>query len=118
MFTWYRLEQLLAGERLFERTSKGKVSAAVIILVASPVMAGLFPGEPLNYLSVAIFLSAFFFIHSLPAKQLKSIELKRNAGIWEYVPATFNFFMWPSMEVFFLQPRINRLLQNRIAIED
>lgn len=47
---------------------------------------------------------------SFPAHQIRSIELKRNAGIWEYVSETFQMIYWP-LGVLWMQPRINKIAQ-------
>jgi hypothetical protein len=45
---------------------------------------------------------------SFPAHEIKSIELKRNAGIWEYVSETFQMLYWP-LGALWMQPRINSI---------
>jgi hypothetical protein len=46
---------------------------------------------------------------------LKSIELRRNAGVWEYAADTFNFMLWP-IGVFWIQSRINEIPEREIVI--
>ena len=116
LLIWYHLDRLLAGQPRFERTSK----RTVIILVIGCMSLLLLPiadYEPLRLPVIVIYLSSHVYLTSLPGKQLKSIELKRNAGIWEYVPEAFQFFIWP-LAVLWLQPRINETLESRIIIEE
>jgi hypothetical protein len=121
VLVWKRLSQLLSGEALFERANSKKVSSAVIasviLMVCAPLIAAHFPQSPLHIAVSAILLISLSFICAVPGKQLKSIELKRNAGIWEYVPEAFQFFIWP-LGVLWLQPRINRVLERKIIIKE
>ena len=55
-------------------------------------------------------LAALLVLNSYPARQLKSIELRRDATLWEYIPETFQFLAWP-LGIFWLQPRLNRLAE-------
>lgn len=59
-------------------------------------------GSVAHYLAASAAAFCALFLASLPAKALRSIELKRNAGIWQ----TFQFILWP-LGIFWLQPRIN-----------
>jgi hypothetical protein len=56
-------------------------------------------------------------IFSFPARPLKSIELKRNAGIWEYTPEAFQFLFWP-LGLWWTQPTINRIVTKELIIEE
>ena len=49
---------------------------------------------------------------SFPAHEIRSIELKRNAGIWEYASETFQMLYWP-LGVLWMQPRVNRIANKR-----
>jgi hypothetical protein len=59
-----------------------------------------------------------YFIYNfyrVPSQALKSFELKREAGFWEYVAVTFQIFAWP-LCIWWIQPRINnafKKLQNK-----
>lgn len=50
---------------------------------------------------------------SFPARTLRSIELGRKAGIWEYFIYCFNFLWWP-LGAWWVQPRINQV-SDRLA---
>lgn len=116
--TWKRLSHLLSSQVLFERTDSRKVIAAVIAVVvlsmAAPLVTGRFPQDIAVSLILLVLLS---FICGAPAKQLKSIELKRNAGVWEYFPEAFQFLIWP-LGVLWIQPRINSILERKITIRE
>lgn len=68
-------------------------------------------------LLMAINLFLMMKIFSFPARPLKSMELKRNAGLWEYTPEAFQFLCWP-LGVWWTQPTINRLVTKEIIIEE
>lgn len=116
LLTWNRLDKVLSPQTLFERSTWKKVMITVAMLVIAPIIAQSIPYRAAGPAAGIIILSCLIFLSSLPAKQLKSIELKRNAGVWEYVPDTFNFLLWP-LGIFWIQPRLNRLLEKRILIE-
>ena len=63
-------------------------------------------------------LYLIFIFYKIPSKALKSIELKRDAGLWEYIADTFQFFAWP-LCIWWIQPRINnafdRINRKRVA---
>ena len=48
---------------------------------------------------------------------VKSIELKRNAGIWEYTPETFQFLCWP-LGIWWTQPRLNKIATRDVVINE
>ena len=118
LLTWKRLSDLLAGQVLFERTHPWKVIAAAVAVVGlstlAPLVDGRFPQDIVVSFTLLFLLS---FICGVPAKQLKSIELKRNAGFWEFVPEAFQFLLWP-LGVLWIQPRINRILERKITIRE
>ena len=120
VLTSKRLSDLLSGEPLFERTDSRKLIAAAIatitLMTCMPLIANHSP-EALHAGISAILLVMLSFICAVPGKQLKSIEMKRNAGIWEYVPDAFLFLLWP-LGVLWLQPRINRILERKIIIKE
>lgn len=117
VLTWHRLNQVLADEPLFERTKRKHVILATVVSLMTPIIVPVSIYEPVAIATGVIYLLCWIFLCSLPAKQLKSIELKRNAGVWEYAPDTFNFLLWP-LGIFWIQPRLNRLLEKRIIIEE
>ena len=118
LLTWKRLSDLLSGQVLFERTHLWKVTAAAVAAVGLSTLAPLVYGRfPKDIVVSFVLLFLISFICGVPAKQLKSIELKRNAGVWEYVPEAFQFLMWP-LGVLWIQPRINRILERKITIRE
>lgn len=119
VLTSKRLSDLLSGEPLFERTDSRKLIAAAIAtitLIACTPLITIHSPEALHTGISLILLVTVSFICGVPGKQLKSIELKRNAGIWEYVPEAFLFLIWP-LGVLWLQPKINRTLEKKIIIK-
>jgi hypothetical protein len=74
--------------------------------------------EPwLSVVMLAINFSLLFKICSFGARPMKSIELKRTAGFWEYGEESFQFFLWP-LGLWWTQPKINRLVNKDIIIEE
>jgi len=77
-------------------------------------------GTEMTIKIILMLFQLYFLIrfYKVPSKALKSIELKRDAGLWEYIADAFQFFAWP-LCIWWAQPRINvafnRLNQKRIA---
>jgi hypothetical protein len=118
----------LIGNALNHRL-KGHTKFERLATLHLAIIAGLFFGAYLLRLAVIDTGSAFdlllwsinvvcwLILFSVPAKQLKSIELKRNAGIWEYVPETFQIICWP-LGVWWLQPRLNKIATKHVSISE
>ena len=75
-------------------------------------MSELFIDENLGLILTAHFTSmaCIFFVLFFNAKALKSVELQRPALLGDYVGEFFLFWFFP-VGVWFLQPRINKLLK-------
>ncbi len=75
-------------------------------------MSELFLEENLTVILAAHFMSmaCIFFIFYYNAKALKSVELQRPALLGDYVGEFFLFWFFP-VGLWFLQPRINKLLE-------
>jgi hypothetical protein len=43
-----------------------------------------------------------------PSRTINSIELKREAGLWEYIADSVQILFWP-LCIWWIQPRINRI---------
>jgi hypothetical protein len=56
-------------------------------------------------------------IGSFSAYQIRSIELRRNAGTWEYISETLQMIYWP-LGVLWMQPRINRIATRTTKISE
>ncbi|MEX2232316.1 MAG: hypothetical protein WD824_09155 [Cyclobacteriaceae bacterium] len=117
LLVWNRLDKLLSVEPLFERTRRKGVILTAIVFLSTQMIVPFITYEPGANAMSAIFLFSLIFLCSVAAKQLKSIEIKRNAGIWEYAPDTFNFMMWP-LGVFWIQPRLNEIPEKQVVIKE
>ncbi|MGC3945720.1 MAG: hypothetical protein QM762_14565 [Chryseolinea sp.] len=82
-------EGLIDGERSMEPESISTTELATRILLAC----------------VAIYFAYKFY--RVPGQTLRSLELKREAGFWEYVVDAFQIFAWP-LCIWWIQPRINK----------
>ncbi len=58
---------------------------------------------------------AYLYVYAFPVKELKSIELGREAKIGEYAGDVVLMLMWP-IGIWFIQPRINKVLSERDTI--
>lgn len=86
-------EGLLDRERLTESATISATDQAIRILIA--------------------FLTLFLIykFYKVSSKALRSVELKRDAGFWEYIASTFQIFAWP-LCIWWIQPRINDAYEN------
>lgn len=77
-------------------------------------MSELFIEENLAVILTAHFTSmaCIFFIFYFNAKALKSVELQRTALLGDYISEFFLFWFFP-VGLWFLQPRINKLLEEQ-----
>jgi len=58
-------------------------------------------------------LVAFFKFLQFPSRAINSIELGREAGLWEYIADSFQMWIWP-FGIFWLQPRINKINDRKL----
>lgn len=86
-----------------------------LIFFATEVLkAILFSGDNVkkfHLLSIAIPIITLFVLFKFiqfPSRTIKSIELKREAGLWEYIADSFTILCWP-LGIFWIQPRINKI---------
>lgn len=113
-----KLNKVVAGQEKFRSTSPRLITTCIVIMTTSFIMGLTLPIEsPWDYLIPLTVIPCFLFVLSWPARPLKSIELRRNAGIWEYIPDAFQFIVWP-MGVWWIQPRLNDLDEEKILIAD
>lgn len=113
-----KLNRLLSNQEKFKVTSNQFITTCIILMTASYISGlTLDIGRPWDFLVPILVLPCFLIILSWPARPLKSIELSRNAGIWEYIPEAFQFIVWP-LGVWWIQPRLNELDKERIRIEE
>ena len=56
---------------------------------------------------------AFVYFCAFPAKIIKSIELNKEAELGEYI-ADFFLILFLPIGIWFIQPRINKIVQNQI----
>lgn len=69
-------------------------------------------------LSVAIATITLFVLFKFiqfPSWIIKSIELKREAGFWEYVGDSVQILCWP-LGIWWIQPRINKISDKKIVV--
>ena len=79
-------------------------------------------GEGMTFdglLALPIFYVFFAIIHSFtfPARTLKTVEIGRKAGFGEYVGEFFLILFLP-LGIWFLQPRINKIINENHPISD
>jgi hypothetical protein len=114
----HRLNHILAGHENLKLTSVQVIRACIIVMTISYVVGLSWDiAEPWAYLIPLTAIPCFLVITSWPARPLKSIELRRNAGIWEYIPEAFQFILWP-LAVWWIQPRLNDIDKDKIQISE
>lgn len=64
--------------------------------------------QPLGIIVATITLFVLFKFIQFPSRTIKSIELKREAGFWEYIADSFTVLCWP-LGIWWIQPRINKI---------
>ena len=64
----------------------------------------------LEGLVVVFCVFAFFYVFEYSARQLATVGKAEVAGIRHYIGIFFNMLLMPPLAIFFLQPRVNRLL--------
>lgn len=113
----FGLDDKLKDSEKFQRTTNWRLLALTVIFLATYLLAifSVDNDSIIFYGLSAINIASFVSLSSFPARRLKSIELKRNAGIWEYTPEAFQFLCWP-LGVWWTQPRINRIATNDTVI--
>ncbi len=120
LFAGFELDDRLAKCEKFERVPRWRPIAFVMIFLTTSFLAIITTerGSLAFFGLGAINIVSFLGVFSFPARRLKSIELRRNAGIWEYTPETFQFLVWP-LGVWWLQPRLNKIAaKETIIIEE
>jgi hypothetical protein len=117
MLVGFRLRAILSSQPLYTKRKNTSLAIDCCIIAIAYVTTELFqvhgkaPNIFLAIVGIAGLVS-FIRLGSFPAHEIKSIELKRNAGIWEYVSETFQMIYWP-LGVLWMQPRINRIASKR-----
>ena len=114
-----RLRSILSAHVLFK--AKSNVSLVLdFFLLAIPYFIIRFADSKnllLNGVFAVIGSVGFVRISAYPARELRSIELRRNAGIWEYTWETLQILYWP-MGIWWIQPRINKIINRKITITE
>jgi hypothetical protein len=112
-----RLNTMLTAHRNFKLTSVKSIIICLIVVATLYVFDLTFDVPlPWYYLFPLTLIPCALIGASWPARPLKSIELRRNAGIWEYIPDAFQFVFWP-LGVWWLQPRLNEIDETKVRIE-
>ena len=112
---WNSLNRLLSSKAMYGRTGRKHLFTLIVVMIIAASIKISFTYQTTHYVAAAVFAVSWALICAAPAKQLKSIELKRNAGVWEYIPDAFLFFIWP-LGVLWLQPRLNKMTGRRSVI--
>ena len=113
-----RLNNMVAGQEKFKLTSIQFITTCIITMTTSYIVGLSFDiAKPWEYLIPLTIIPCFLVVASWPARPLKSIELRRNAGMWEYIPDAFQFILWP-LGVWWIQPRLNEIDKNKIQITE
>ena len=68
----------------------------------------------LSVLIATITLFVLFKFIQFPSRTIKSIELKREAGFWEYIADSFTILCWP-LGIWWIQPRINKISNKNLG---
>lgn len=98
-----------------------QINVLIIIAVYSVIMI-LSDGEGMSFSgleAIPFFYVFYAFLHSLsfPAQTVKTIELGRKAKLGDYLGDFFLIVFLP-IGIWFLQPRINRIVANHEIIND
>lgn len=107
-----KLNGILAPQKNFKLTSTKFIMTSVIVMITSYIIR-----HPWGYLIPLIIIPCFITVAVWPARPLKSIELGRNAGIWEYIPYAFQFVLWP-LGVWWIQPQLNVIDESKVRITE
>ena len=60
---------------------------------------------------------AYLYVYAFPVKELKSIELGREAKLGEYAGDMVLMLIWP-IGIWFIQPRINKVVNERDTVAE
>lgn len=89
------------------------------VLVLLIVGAALVFGDGQHYefsgleaLPIYYVIFAYLYVYAFPVKELKSIELGREAKFGEYAGDLILMLIWP-IGIWFIQPRINKVISER-----
>ena len=77
----------------------------------------IFERNPTNaqLISITIAIITLFVLFKFvqfPSRTIKSIKLKRDAGLWEYTADSFQILFWP-LGIWWIQPRINKIADKK-----
>lgn len=120
------LNGLLKSQVKFKPTSDRSWIILVAILIVPNFISYFYldslrdKSEPPTWLIIvmlAMNFSLLFKICSFGARPMKSIELKRTAGFWEYGEESFQFLCWP-LGLWWTQPTINKLVTREVIIKE
>lgn len=122
MLVGLKLRSLLALQTLYNRRNSVSLILDSSMVLIPYMLTGFFElhGELSNVVAIAIAATGVIGIvriASFPAHEIRSIELRRNAGIWEYVSETVQMIYWP-IGVLWMQPRINNIAARTITISE
>ncbi|WP_114778631.1 hypothetical protein [Botryobacter ruber] len=89
----------------------------VIILIIVGVALAFGDGQHYEFngfaaLPIYYVIFAYLNVHAFPMKELKSIELGREAKLGEYAGDLVLLLIWP-IGIWYIQPRINKLINER-----
>jgi hypothetical protein len=113
-----KLNKMLARQQKFNGTTTRFIVACLFIMTTSYIVdLSVDIAEPWHYVIPLTLIPCFVFVAAWPARPLKTIELRRNAGIWEYIPDAFQFIVWP-LGVWWIQPRLNVVDVEEIQIAE
>lgn len=86
---------------------------AVVILVEERKIAL----RGLSALPAFYIFYAYFHLHYFPGKLLKIIETRREGSFADYIGYGVLIFFWP-IGIWFLQPRINKAVEEHTSVEE
>lgn len=95
------------------------VNGVVVLLIVGVALV-FGDGQPYEFSGLAALpfyyvIFAYLYVYAFPVKELKSIELGREAKIGEYAGDLVLMLVWP-IGIWFIQPRINKVISERETI--
>ena len=119
LFIGLGLNARLRDKEKFQQTTYWRPLLLTVIFLATYLLViFVVDNESIEFYGLGVInATSLISIFSFPARRLKSIELKRNAGIWEYTPETFQFLCWP-LGIWWTQPRLNKIATRDVVINE
>ncbi|MEQ8548027.1 MAG: hypothetical protein RIC03_08965 [Cyclobacteriaceae bacterium] len=113
---WYFAIGLELSERLPRKVELPKTMFIIngfVLILSIVLLAMIFDGHfesngILGFIWIVYLMYAMIQFFFYPGKALKSIELKKEAGIGEYIGYFLLMILWP-IGIWWIQPKLNKL---------